>query len=448
MALETGSFIDDLVATNPVSATDLVRYGAGHLRLLKDTLKNSFAGTGGAILVAAADASASANTITLSPTPALTEYTNRMLVLWHQAVTNTGATTMNINGLGAKSVVDVAGNALTSGDLVANKVYLGVYNGTAVQLMAVTKNYVDQRAFSAALPAQSLGLLISDGATASFSKTFAGFAVNTVRATVASHATTADIWAAAGNEIDFTGAATVTDFPDAPVAGASRTLHCAGACTFTNNANIAVQGGANYTAEAGDVVTIHAITTSTFRATIQKADGEAVVVAPQSFDLLATLAPTAAANADALSTFTASYDNYLIIGEGVKPAANDILLMRCATGGAADTGSNYTTGFDASSSQAATTATSINISSTNAATSAGKGVSFTITIVNANDTANLKLIAVEALAQTAATPAWTAQKASYGYFAANAISGLRFYWSGGSNFSATGSIRIYGYNNT
>jgi flagellar basal body rod protein FlgF len=101
-------------------------------------------------------------------------------------------------------------------------------------------------------------------------------ALNTARATVVSHATDSDIWNAAGNEIDFTGTATVTDFPDAPQAGASRILHCAAACTFTNNANIAVQGAANYTAAAGDIVTVHAITTSTFRIEIAKANGTAV----------------------------------------------------------------------------------------------------------------------------------------------------------------------------
>lgn len=159
MALETGTFIDDLVAANPVSATDLVRYGAGHIRLLKDTIKNSFAGAGGAILVAAADSSAVANTITLTPVPALTEYTTRMLIVWHQAVTNTGAVTMNISGLGAKSVVSVANAALTSGDLVAGRAYVGEYDGTSVQLLAVTKNYIDQLAFNSALPAQPGGAL-------------------------------------------------------------------------------------------------------------------------------------------------------------------------------------------------------------------------------------------------------------------------------------------------
>jgi len=141
MALEVGTFIDDLVSTNPVSATDLVRYGAGHLRLLKETIKNSFAGAGGNIMTIGADAG-TANTIVISPTPALTEYTTRMIIVWLQLVTNTGATTINISGLGAKSVVSVANAALASGDLVAGRVYVGIYDGTSVQLEAVTKNYV------------------------------------------------------------------------------------------------------------------------------------------------------------------------------------------------------------------------------------------------------------------------------------------------------------------
>ena len=63
--------------------------------------------------------------------------------------------------------------------------------------------------------------------------TFTG-AQNFARATVASHATTADIWGAAGNQIDWTGTATTTAFPAAPQAGAERVLICAGACKCCN----------------------------------------------------------------------------------------------------------------------------------------------------------------------------------------------------------------------
>ena len=83
-------------------------------------------------------------------------------------------------------------------------------------------------------------------------------------ATVASHATTSAIWAAAGNVINFTGAETITDFPAADQAGSQRTLICAGATVFTHAGNITVQGGANYTASANEVVTVRALSTTTF----------------------------------------------------------------------------------------------------------------------------------------------------------------------------------------
>lgn len=48
MGLETGTTIDDLVATNPVGATDPKSDGDGHLRLIKTALKTCFPGMDGA----------------------------------------------------------------------------------------------------------------------------------------------------------------------------------------------------------------------------------------------------------------------------------------------------------------------------------------------------------------------------------------------------------------
>lgn len=148
-----------------------------------------------------------------------------------------------------------------------------------------TLDFVNATSFSTNLPGQSGNngkVIVTDGTNASWTDTFAvpwtfsdvvsvdaamtmSDAINTARATVAAHATTADIWGAAGNEIDFTGTATITDFPDAPQAGVSRVLHIAGSPTFTHNANISMPNNADYTAEAGDVAIVHAITTTTFR---------------------------------------------------------------------------------------------------------------------------------------------------------------------------------------
>lgn len=101
-------------------------------------------------------------------------------------------------------------------------------------------------------------------------------ALNLARATVASHATTADIWGAAGNDIDWTGTATTTAFPAAPQAGARRTLICASTPSFTAGANLIIDGvtsGATVTLAANDKVNIRAITTTQFMLTIDPAAG-------------------------------------------------------------------------------------------------------------------------------------------------------------------------------
>lgn len=107
------------------------------------------------------------------------------------------------------------------------------------------------------------------------SNTFSGHQ-NFARATVASHATTADIWNAAGNQINFTGVATVTAFPDAPQAGTTRELICAAACSFTAGPNMLIDGvssGSIVTCAANDVVIVRAVSTTQFRLTRQRYDG-------------------------------------------------------------------------------------------------------------------------------------------------------------------------------
>ena len=157
-----------------------------------------------------------------------------------------------------------------------------------------TLDFVNATSFAANLPGQSGNngkAIVTDGANASWADEFtvpwifsdvvtmAG-AVNTAKDTVSAHATTADIWGAAGNEIDFTGTATITDFPDAPQAGVSRVLHIAGTPTFTHNANISLPNSANYTAEAGDIAIVHAITTTTFRVVFHQVNALTVRASP------------------------------------------------------------------------------------------------------------------------------------------------------------------------
>ncbi len=103
-------------------------------------------------------------------------------------------------------------------------------------------------------------------------------AINEKRATVAATATTTPLWTAVnGNVQDWTGTPTITNFPAAPQAGASRVVYPAAGTIFTNNADIRVQGSANYTVEAGDRVEITAVDIDTFDVVIQKKSGAAVL---------------------------------------------------------------------------------------------------------------------------------------------------------------------------
>ena len=85
------------------------------------TLKNA---------MACGDTSGSANTITCSTFQGLTAYIAKETFFVSMANTTTGATTININGLGAKNVTKNGTTPIASGDLVVGGVYAMQYDGT------------------------------------------------------------------------------------------------------------------------------------------------------------------------------------------------------------------------------------------------------------------------------------------------------------------------------
>jgi hypothetical protein len=74
--------------------------------------------------------SGSANAIVLTMTPAITSYVDGFPINFKAAANNTGATTININGVGAVALQGAAG-ALQGGEIVAGKTYEGNYNATS-----------------------------------------------------------------------------------------------------------------------------------------------------------------------------------------------------------------------------------------------------------------------------------------------------------------------------
>jgi hypothetical protein len=78
---------------------------------------------------------AGTDTITGNLTPALTAYTAGMKVAFTPANNNAGAATININSLGAKSIVKGDGTALAADDLQASTAHLLMYDGTNFVLL-------------------------------------------------------------------------------------------------------------------------------------------------------------------------------------------------------------------------------------------------------------------------------------------------------------------------
>ena len=75
------------------------------------------------------------DTITASGSPTVAAYTAGAMYYFSPAATNTGAATINIDTLGAKSITKNGSTALAAGDLTSGKVAVVVYDGTQFQLV-------------------------------------------------------------------------------------------------------------------------------------------------------------------------------------------------------------------------------------------------------------------------------------------------------------------------
>lgn len=104
----------------------------------EDELQLSRAVQSGKVNYAVAGGTANALTATLSPAPSA--LTAGMNVVLRVSANNTGASTLNINGLGPASIVRPAGTPLLAGDLTNGSTLLLIYNGTQWVLAAAPQN--------------------------------------------------------------------------------------------------------------------------------------------------------------------------------------------------------------------------------------------------------------------------------------------------------------------
>lgn len=160
--------------------------------------------------------------------------------------------------------------------------------------------------------------------------------------------------------------------------------------------------------------------------------------------LLATVTPTVAANIDFLSTFTSSFDNYLIVGNGITFGADEGLSLRLAASGAVDSGSNYVDITGGSAAASSSTSTSLPVSSSATIRTAGKGCNFEIEVYGANATTQFKGLRSNIIWNDTSGTSYIYSQKMMAYIAANAVTGFRLFSTLGGNFAATGKIRVYG----
>jgi len=113
----------------------------------------------------------SANAYVIALPNTATAYAAGMEVVFKAANANTGACTINVDGLGAKDLVMQDGVALTSGVIPAGALVVARYDGTKFQLLSGTPNFSASAAASAASAAASAASAAASATAAATSET-------------------------------------------------------------------------------------------------------------------------------------------------------------------------------------------------------------------------------------------------------------------------------------
>jgi len=206
------------------------------------------------------------NTIVATMAPAIAAYAaGQTFRIKMAAGANTGATTLNLNSVGARAITKRGTTALAAGDIPANMMFEVAYDGTQFQLINVGLDAGMTAIVSDTSP-QLGGDLDCNGAQIQWSK----------GSDVAS--ATALPLLTDGNYFDVTGTATITSFNATGGAGTQVKLHFDGACTLTNNSDLILPGGANIVTAAGDEADFIEFAAGDYRCTsYTKASGLAVI---------------------------------------------------------------------------------------------------------------------------------------------------------------------------
>jgi hypothetical protein len=305
-------------------------------------------------------AGGTADALTLNLSPVITAYATGMVIRFKSGASpNTGAATLQVNGIVGPKALQNNGAALAAGMIAANSWYEVLYDGTAFQLQpysslglatAGNNTWTGTNTFLDSLlsindngdPTKQFGVEVS-GVTAGQRRVGTvpdynfRFMTQTKGSDIAS-AATINLDTATGDLIDITGSTgPVTAITLAE--GKSAWLRCVSTPTFTNGASLIISGG-SFTAEAGDILLCRGYSGGVVRVYPIKANGAQLGLAAtgSSYVLLGSATASSSSSIDFTSLITNTYDNYEVWFYGVLPATNATsLLIR----GSTNNGSSY-----------------------------------------------------------------------------------------------------------
>lgn len=199
-----------------------------------------------------AAATGSANAYVVSLSAQITALADGLAVRFKANAANTGAATINVNSLGAKSIVRPGGAALEASDIASGQIVEVCYDSTndRFQLQALVSG--------AAAPAST------------FSGT-AGGTIDLLTGAAIASAATINLTSATGNLVHITGTTTITAVT---LAKGPRTVIFDDVLTLTHHAtNNNLPGGANITTAAGDRATYWSDGTTVYCLNYERATG-------------------------------------------------------------------------------------------------------------------------------------------------------------------------------
>lgn len=177
------------------SATDFTRARASQVENIDSNLVTAFGylpsrATFGLVVKPVVSAGGTGNAITVTNATAVSSYSLGQRISFKATATNTGAATINVDGVGAVAIKSITGDDVGAGDIETGRVYDLVYDGAYFQLSSISTTdlttQVTAAAASASAAAASASAASSSASAAAASASAASASASAAAASAAS----------------------------------------------------------------------------------------------------------------------------------------------------------------------------------------------------------------------------------------------------------------------